>query len=144
MMACVLVIALISVFGPFQEPASAEVWSIDALASKIAGFGVSGGVFFIVVATVGPATGGAILGALALLGGPFGVIGGLATLGLIMVVADTVAQYGIVKVSSAVFSRLEERGTPRYEVIRRIRKIPTWLLSTESKLEIINNIEYSR
>lgn len=137
-----LIITCFTAFGPYQPPAEAEVWSLDAIATTIAGFGVSGGVFYAVLITLGPATGGVILGALALLGGPFGAIGGLVSLGLIVVVTKALAEYGVKTVSVHVFRKLREKGVSRRDIVRQVRDIPSFLLSTNTKARIIYQIEH--
>ena len=71
---------------------------MDKLISKIVAFGVPGLVLLIIMSGTGLAGAAAITTALVFLG-PFGILGGIATLGVIALVSEGIAEFGM----SAIF-----------------------------------------
>jgi hypothetical protein len=68
---------------------------MDEVIRKVAALGLPGVLLAIAIATSGFAGGAALTTALAALGGPFGMFGGIALLGIGGLVADAVAKVGI-------------------------------------------------
>ncbi len=68
---------------------------MDEVIRKVAALGLPGVLLAIAIATSGFAGGAALTTALAALGGPFGMLGGIALLGIGGLVADAVAKVGI-------------------------------------------------
>jgi len=64
--------------------------SYDRLISFLAGLGVPGVILIVAIAVGGYAGGAAIVFALAVLGGPLGMLGGLALLGVIALICAAV------------------------------------------------------
>ncbi len=83
---------------------------MNEVVNKLAALGVPGLVLLIAIATSGAAGGAAIVAALAFLGGPFGIMGGIAVLGIIALVSQGIAQYGVEAIFKAVVERLRESG----------------------------------
>ena len=78
----------------------------------------------VVIATTGLAGGAAIVTALATLGGPLGMVGGIAALGILGLVADAIAEYGMSKIFAAVVEGLVKKGTSKAEIRRKINGYP--------------------
>lgn len=97
---------------------------MDKIVDKLAGLGVAGLVLLIVISTGGLAGAAAFTAALALLGGPFGMIGGMITLGLIFAVSAAIANFGVDALAHAVVRRLLKKGMTKAEVIKKINKFP--------------------
>ncbi|PAX51620.1 GTPase [Brunnivagina elsteri] len=68
---------------------------MDEVIRKIAALGLPGVILLIVMATTGLTGGAAIVSALALLGGPAGMLGGIGVLGLTVAIADYLTKLGI-------------------------------------------------
>lgn len=68
---------------------------MDEVVRKIAALGLPGVLLAIAIATTGFAGGAALTTALATLGGPFGMLGGIAVLGIAGLVADALSKVGL-------------------------------------------------
>ena len=99
---------------------------LDKVIEKIVALGVPGLVLVIVVAAVGPAGGAAIVTALAVLGSPFGMgmWAGLAVLGLLVLIANAIAEYGVEAVAKRVIKGLEEKGLSKKEILDKVERYP--------------------
>jgi hypothetical protein len=87
--------------------------SLDELAHKIALIGLPALAFVVaasIASSAGLAGGAVVVAALAMLGGPVGLIGGLLTLGLLTLIADGVSKYGLNTLLLASFKARRERG----------------------------------
>lgn len=67
---------------------------MDQLVDKIAELGVPGLVLLVAMAVTGWAGAAALTTALAVLGGPFGMLGGIALLGILGLIAKGLSDYG--------------------------------------------------
>jgi hypothetical protein len=65
-----------------------------------------------------------IVTALAVLGGPLGMLGGIAALGIMGLVADAVAEYGLSIIFAAVVAGLVKEGHSRADIRRKINGYP--------------------
>jgi len=95
--------------------------SFDELVRKIASLGLPAVMFAIacsIAAGMGLAGGAVITTALALLGGPFGMIVGIGVLGVATVIGDGVAKYGIEKILIAVYKVHRDNGKSCSELIK--------------------------
>jgi hypothetical protein len=110
---------------------------MDKVVQKLVALGVPGLVLLVVVATSGVAGGAAIVAALALLGGPFGMLGGLGVLVTMGLVGDAVASYGLEKIFAAVVAGLKEAGHSKAEIRRTIRGYP---LTAGLKKKVLENL----
>ena len=97
---------------------------MDKIIDKIAALGVPGLVLLMTMHLVGFAGAAAMTAALATLGGPFGMLGGIAVLILLALIAKAIADYGFREIYIGVVSRLKARGLSRDEVIRQIENMP--------------------
>jgi hypothetical protein len=75
---------------------------LDKIVARLVALGIPGLVLVSIVYFVGPAGGATIITALALLGGPLGMMGGIAVLVLSVLVSKVLAEYGFEKVFVAV------------------------------------------
>ena len=108
---------------------------MDKLVSKIAALGIPGLVLVTAIGATGLAGGAAITTALAALG-PGGILGGIATLGIIGLISEGIAQYDAI--FSAVIKELYRKGETKEEILRKIKKYP---ISKELKRKLKENIE---
>lgn len=106
---------------------------MDQLINKIASLGVPGLVLVVVMATTGWAGAAAITAALATLGGPFGMLGGIAVLGLLSLIARGISDYGAETVVRAVVRKLKEEGKSKDDIEKSIDSYP---ISRMLKLKI--------
>lgn len=97
---------------------------MDKVVEKLVALGVPGLVLLVVIGTSGLAGGAAIVAALAALGGPFGMLGGIAVLGIMTLVSGAVAKYGVEAIFKAVVKGLVEKGTSKPEIRRQISNYP--------------------
>lgn len=110
---------------------------MDKVISKIASFGIPSVILIFVIATSGLAGAAAITSALALLGGSFGMLGGIAALGLIMLISNVISEYGFEKIYNGVINKLIEDGITENELKEKINK---YKISKELKLKLIDSI----
>ena len=96
---------------------------MEKLVSKLAALGVPGLVLLIAVSTSGLAGGAAIVAALASLG-PGGIIGGIATLGIIGLIAHGITEYGVEAIFCAVIKELLKKGETKESILNKIAKYP--------------------
>ena len=96
---------------------------MEKLVSKLAALGVPGLVLLVAIHATGLAGGAAIVTALSALG-PGGIIGGIATLGVIALCVDGLAQFGLEAIFSAVVKELVRSGESRESIWGKIEKYP--------------------
>jgi uncharacterized membrane protein len=114
---------------------------LDEIARRIASLGLPAVIFAVacsIAAGMGLAGGAVITTALAMLGGPFGMVVGLGVLGVSTIIGDAVATYGIEELLVAVYNIYHRsNGRPCSELIREINSL--WL-SDELRRRIINRV----
>jgi hypothetical protein len=96
---------------------------MDEVVRKVAALGLPGVLLAITIATTGFAGGAALTTALATLGGPVGMIGGIAVLGVAGLVADAVAKVGIQNFLVGVYCKRRETEQ-RDQLLNEIKKLP--------------------
>ncbi len=114
--------------------------SLDKLAEKIAALGIPGLVLLIVLTTSGFYGAAALTSSLALLGGPLGMLGGIAVLGLLVLISNGVATYGSEAVVKKVVENLKKEGLAKDEVLKKVDSYP---ISKTLNLTIKEYIETS-
>lgn len=97
--------------------------TLDELAHKIALIGLPALAFVVaasIASSAGLAGGAVVVAALAMLGGPVGLIGGLLTLGLLTLIADGVSKYGLNSLLLASFEARRANGISMEEIHNEI------------------------
>jgi hypothetical protein len=106
---------------------------MDKVVSKIAGLGVPGLVLLVAIAVSGLAGGAAIVAALAMLGGPLGMLGGIAALGILVLISNGLTKYGFDRIFQAVVKKLIEKGETKKSILE---KIDNYLISKDLKRKL--------
>jgi uncharacterized membrane protein len=97
---------------------------MDKIVDKIAALGVPGLVLVVAMQVTGWAGAAALTAGLALLGGPFGMLGGIALLGVLALIAQGLATYGFEALFKAIVDELERKGESKFEIEREIESYP--------------------
>ncbi len=100
-----------------------EDFNMDKLVSKLAGLGVPALVLVMVMGTTGLTGAAAITAGLAALG-PFGIIGGIATLGVITLLSQGLSEYGFDAIFTALVREFFKRGETKSSIYAKIDKYP--------------------
>lgn len=109
---------------------------------KVAALGTPGVVFIVAMSSTGLAGAAAVTSALALLGGPAGIYGGIAILPIIAVAADYLTKYGLEYLLALIYQkRIDERGETVEVIVKEITDLR--FLPAGSKDKIINQIYQS-
>jgi uncharacterized membrane protein len=108
---------------------------MNEIIDKLAGLGVAGLVLVVVIATTGFAGAAALTTALAILGGPFGMFGGIAVLGIIATAATAISKFGIDAIAIGVVNSLKKKGKSSSEIITEIESFPIITRSLKRKLK---------
>ncbi|MEH2058024.1 MAG: hypothetical protein V7K97_18050 [Nostoc sp.] len=108
---------------------------MDEIVKKLAGLGLPG-VILVILTVASGGSSAAVAAAITALGGPFGIVGGIAILGLITVVGDTVAGYGIEAVLKAIYTERSKTESVRF-LLKEIKDLP---ISEELKLRLKNEL----
>jgi hypothetical protein len=112
----------------------------NQLISAIAGLGVPGLVLLLVMSSTGLAGAAALTTALAALGGPLGMMGGIAVLGVLSMMSKGLAAYGLDAIFNAVIDELKKRGASREQILDTIMNYP---ISDYIKKQLKRRIELS-
>jgi hypothetical protein len=97
---------------------------LNKVIPKLAGLGVPALVLIVAIAMSGFAGAAALTVALAALGGPLGMLGGIAVLGLLVVLSNALAEYGFEAVFNGVISELVKKGKTKEHILAEIEKYP--------------------
>ena len=114
---------------------------LDRIADKVAALGVPGLVLVAVIAFTGVTGGAAIVVALATLGGPLGMMGGIGVLLLLGLISKALTEYGFEAFMNAVVGKLKEQGKSDEAIIAEIRSY--WFISDKLKQRIIGALYMS-
>jgi hypothetical protein len=106
---------------------------MDQIVDKIAALGVPGLVLVVAMAFTGWAGAAAITTALAALGGPLGMLGGIFVLGILSLISKGLADYGFEAIFRATVDELKRKGKSKSDIEREIDSYP---ISYELKLKI--------
>ena len=110
---------------------------MEKVISKLVALGIPGLVLLIVISTSGLAGGAAIVAALSLIG-PGGMIGGVITLGVIALVVDAIAEYGVEAIACGVVEGLLKEGETKDSLLRKIAEYPISSSLKRRLKEIVN------
>ena len=83
--------------------------TLNDFTRKIAALGTPGIVFLVAMSSTGFAGAAAVTSALALLGGPAGIYGGIAILPIIAIAADYLAKYGLEFLLAKIYQKKVEQ-----------------------------------
>ena len=108
---------------------------MEKIISKLSGLGVVGLVLAVVLSTSGFAGAAALTSSLALLGGPFGMLGGIAFLGILLIVGTEISKYEIEKIAEGIIKKLIAEGKSKEEIIKEINEFP--IISKDLKIKLI-------
>ena len=112
---------------------------MDKLVDKIVALGVPGLVLLIAMSATGWAGAAALTTALAALGGPLGMLGGIAVLGMLSLISKGIANFGFEAIYRRVLQRLkDEEGLTEDELIKKINSYP---ISRGLRLKLIDKIQ---
>jgi hypothetical protein len=106
--------------------------SMDEVVKKVAALGLPGVILVITMAATGFTGAAAITTALATLGGPVGMLGGIAFLGITGLVADALAKFGIDTLLTEVY-RQRSYSESRQNLLREINGLP---ISEDLKIKL--------
>lgn len=109
---------------------------MDKIVQKLAALGIPGLIVLAVAATTELVGGAAILVALSTMGGPLGIMGGIAVVALLALTIDAVSEWGFEAIALAVVKKLVENGTSREEIRRTVKDY--FFLSKSLKRKIIS------
>lgn len=112
---------------------------MDKLVDKIVALGVPGLVLLVAISATGFAGAAALTTALAALGGPFGMLGGIVVLGILGLISRGVSTYGFEVIYSRVINRLRDEQNLTEKMI--IDKINNYPISRSMKLKLIGKIK---
>jgi len=111
---------------------------LDKVVSKIVALGVPGLVLLVAMAASGWAGGAAIVTALAILGGPLGMLGGIALLCVLALISNALAEYGFERVFEASVKSFRAKGMSKEEILRKVEGYP---VSRAIKLKLRDALE---
>ncbi|AVH65355.1 MULTISPECIES: hypothetical protein [unclassified Nostoc] len=108
---------------------------MNEIVKKLAGLGLPGVILVILAVTSGGSS-AAVAATLTALGGPFGIVGGIALLGLITVAGDAVAGYGIEAILKAIYEERSKTESVTF-LLNEIKDLP---ITEELKLKLKNEL----
>jgi len=112
---------------------------MDKVVDKLAGMGVAGLVLAIVISISGYAGAAALTSSLALLGGPWGMIGGIGVLLLIGSVSTAIANYGIDAVAKGIVQKMIDDGKSKSDIKSEIDSFP--IISKDMKVKLNYHVD---
>ena len=110
----------------------------------ITGLGVPGLVLLVAMSVSGWAGAAAITTALATLGGPLGMLGGIAALGVMVLIASAIPRFGFWEIFKRVLENLKEQGKTNEEILREIDGYPIGNELKQKLRDYIENMEGER
>ena len=111
---------------------------IDRVVEIITGLGVPGLVLLVAMSVSGWAGAAAITTALATLGGPLGMLGGITLLGGLVLIASAISRFGFWEIFKRVLENLKKQGKTNEEILREIEGYP---IANELKQKLRDYIE---
>jgi hypothetical protein len=108
---------------------------MDEIVKKLAGLGFPGVILVILTVTSGGSS-AAVAAALTAWGGPFGIVGGIALLGLATVLGDKIAEYGIEAILKGIYAERSKTESVTF-LLKEIKDLP---ISEELKLKLKNQL----
>jgi len=112
---------------------------MDKLIDKIVGLGVPGLLLLGAMNYVGWSGAAAITASLAMLGGPFGMLGGIAVMGLMLLISRGIAKYGFEKIFQASVSKMRSNAYSKEYIKNKIDAY--WFISNDLKNKLKYNLD---
>lgn len=103
--------------------------------------GVPGLVLLVEVSSSGFVGAAALTSALAALGGPFGMLGGIGVLLSLVIVSKALTQFGLPKMAEAVIRGLMAKGESAESIRKKINSIPKWVVTDDLRAKILEVLE---
>ena len=117
---------------------------INRVVEIITGLGVPGLVLLVAMSFSGWAGAAAITTALATIGGPLGMLGGIAALGVMVLIASAISRFGFWEIFKRVLENLKEQGKTNEEILREIDGYPIGNELKQKLRDYIENMEGER
>lgn len=114
---------------------------MDKLITQIASLGVPGLILLFLMFFSGYAGAAAITTALATLGGPLGMLGGIGVLLLLTKISEGITKYGFENLAKGVITEMKQQGKAKSEIIKEVEGFP--LISQDLKQTLIKFVEGS-
>ncbi|MBF2056460.1 MAG: hypothetical protein IGQ45_04360 [Cyanobacterium sp. T60_A2020_053] len=114
---------------------------MDKLITQIASLGVPGLILLFLMFFSGYAGAAAITTALATLGGPLGMLGGIGVLLLLTKISEGITKYGFENLAKGVITEMKQQGKAKSEIIKEVEGFP--LISQDLKQTLIKFVEDS-
>lgn len=108
---------------------------MDEIVKKLAALGLPG-VILVILTVASEGSSAAVAATLTAFGGPFGIVGGIALLGLITVVGNTLGAYGIEAILKAIYKERSKTEPVRF-FLKEIKDLP---ITEELKLKLENEL----
>lgn len=109
---------------------------MDKIVSRIVALGVPGLVLFVALSATSYAGAAAITTALAAIG-PFGILGGIASLGIIALFSQAITEYGFEAIYVQVIKELIKKGETKESILA---KIDSYKISKTLKLDLKDSL----
>jgi len=106
---------------------------LDKAVQALVALGIPGLILTVVIGTTGLAGGAATVTALAALGGPFGILGGIAAFGVMVLASSAITKYGLDEIAKAVVRGLRNKGYSKRQIRDQIDGVPSIVLSRTMK-----------
>lgn len=119
-----------------EKPGSTANGLLEKVVQGMVALGIPGLILLVAVATSGFAGAAALTTALAALGGPLGMIGGIGVLMLLVLASRALARYGLPMVSKLVVKGLLAKGYSPQGIRDHVCKYPKWIISGELRTKI--------
>lgn len=113
---------------------------MDKIVSSVAALGVPGLILTVAIGATGLAGAASLTAALAALG-PGGMLGGIATLGVIALLSKGITEYGVDAIFIAVVKELVKKGESIDSMIEKVDKYP---ISRTLKLKVKDELAKAR
>lgn len=97
---------------------------MDEFVRKAASLGLPAVMLLVVMGTTGLFGAAAITTALATLGGPIGMLGGIALLGIVGIAADMLSRFGLETLLIGIYQQRLQNGESRAAICREIQGLP--------------------
>jgi hypothetical protein len=120
----------------YEKSDSATDGLLERAVQGLVALGTPGIVLLVAVSSSGFVGAAALTSGLATLGGPFGMVGGIGVLLLLLLVSKALTNYGFSKMSTLVVRGLVAKGLSIDGIRDQVDRLPKWLISNELRTGI--------